>query len=90
MTTLTTANPRGTWIRCSIADQRRQHEAEQNRQCDGHEDITTKIEHRDNDDSEDRSRHRAEQRHKFFSGARLEWLPDHRPHLLSITWVAPK
>src|SRR6202043_1056044 len=50
----------------------------------------TKIEHRDNDDGEYRSCHRAEQRHKFFSGTRFEWPPDHRPHLLSITWVVPE
>ena len=70
-------------------DHRRQHEAEKNRQCDRHEDLTAKIEHRDNDDSEDRSRHRAEQCHQLFARTRFERLPDHRPHLLSMDLGCP-
>ena len=58
-------------------DHRRQHEAEEYRQRNGHEDLTTKIEHRDNDDSEDCSRHRAEQCHNLFSRTHFERSPDH-------------
>src|SRR6185437_16961270 len=58
--------------------QRRQHEAEQNRQCNGHENLATEIKHGDNHCSENCSGYCAEQCHKFFGSTRFKWLSDHR------------
>ncbi len=70
-------------MRCSIRTDRCQNEAQKDRQCDGHEDFASKIEHRNNYDSQDRSGDRTEQRDELFGSARLEWLPDYRRHLLA-------
>ncbi|WP_315726714.1 MULTISPECIES: hypothetical protein [unclassified Bradyrhizobium] len=63
-----------------MRDQRRQHEAEQNGQRHGNEDVATEIQQRDDDDRKNGDGQSADQAENFLGGTNLERLPaDHHP-----------
>ena len=67
-TTLTTDSPRGMCQRCSNPNERREHEAEKDRQRDRDEHLATEVERSDYDRCEDRNRNTA---HRFQNSSQL-------------------